>query len=226
LLSLLLEDEELDEETVYAEVMTLLFATFDNFTGLSFVMHKFAELKDVQAKIRNEVQHVWGDNNPTKLDDLTRLVYTRAAIKEALRHGGSGNSNFRMLTQDYLIQNKYFIPKGTSIVTPVRLLHKNPSQWENPDKFDPERFMSFDKEHPEESSKRSRLAYIPFGFGPRSCLGQRYAIDTLTLTIGLLTRRFDIDAVRKGNEITWKETIFSDQAVGGLWLKCTPRGAE
>src|SRR6185436_17473923 len=123
LLSLLLEDEELVEETVHAEVVTLLFATFDNFMGLAFVLHKFAELKDVQAKIRNEVQHVWGDDNPTKLDDLTRLVYTRAAIKEALRHGGSGSTIFRVLPQDHLIQNKYFIPKGIFIASPVRMLH-------------------------------------------------------------------------------------------------------
>ncbi|CAG8672253.1 8872_t:CDS:1, partial [Paraglomus occultum] len=139
LLSLLLKDEELDEEIARAEIMTLLFATFDNFTGLSYILLKFAELKDVQTKIRNEVQSVWGNDSPTKLDDLTSLVYTRAAIKEALRHGGTGNFNFRVLTQDYRIQNKYFIPKGAHVVTPVRLLHKNPNHWENPDKFDPER---------------------------------------------------------------------------------------
>ncbi|CAG8657352.1 2102_t:CDS:1, partial [Paraglomus occultum] len=92
--------------------------------------------------------------------------------------------------------------------------------------FDPERFMGFDKENLEESSKISKMAYVPFGFGFRSCIGQRYALNTLTLITALLVRRFDIDAVHKIDEIIWKEATFSNRAVNGIWLKFTPRMAE
>ncbi|CAG8650223.1 8207_t:CDS:1, partial [Paraglomus occultum] len=175
--------------------------------------------KNIQEKIRKEIQDVLGDKIPTSLDDLTRLTYVRAVIKETLRHSGTSNLTLRKLDRDFLIQNKYFIPKDAFVVIPTRLLHRNSDYWSNPDEFDPDRFM----ETNEKVENRPRMAYVPFGFGARSCLGQRFAMNTLSLIACLFVRKFDIDAVTKEDEIVWKTNIFSDHSSNGIWLRFSPR---
>ncbi|CAG8544089.1 7179_t:CDS:1 [Paraglomus brasilianum] len=222
LLSILLNDEELDEESFFDEVLTLLFVVTDNFMGVATFLHQIALHKHIQERIRKEIQDVLGDKTLTSLDDLTRLTYVRAVVKETLRYGGTSNITLRTIDKDYLIKNKYFIPKDAFVVIPIRVLHRNSDYWSNPDKFDPDRFM----ENGEKFENRPRMAYVPFGFGSRSCLGQRYVMNTLTLIACSLVRKFDIDAVTKEDEIIWKAGIFSEHSANGIWLNFTPRNVE
>ncbi|CAG8544073.1 7178_t:CDS:1 [Paraglomus brasilianum] len=218
-LSLLLNDEELTEESFFDEVLTLLFVVTDNFMGVANLLHQLAEHKDVQERVRKEVQNVWGDKFPTTVDDLSCLTYTRAVVKEVLRFCGTSNITLRKLQREYFIQNKYHIPKDALIMVPLSIIHRNPNHWNEPDKFNPDRFL-------EESRERSRMAFVPFGFGARSCLGQRYAMNTLTLIAGLMVKRFDIESITRYDDVVWKESIFSIHASDGIWLNFIPRMVE
>ncbi|CAG8556664.1 10916_t:CDS:1 [Paraglomus occultum] len=221
-LSHLLNDEELTEEAFFDEVLTLLFVVTDNFMGIANLFHQLAENKNVQERVRKEVQDVWGDKLPTTTDELSSMTYTRAVVKEVLRFCGTSNITLRELQHDYFIQNKYHIPKDALVVVPISVIHRNPNYWTEPDKFNPDRFLEGSKD----SQDRSRMAYVPFGFGARSCLGQRYAMNTLTLLAGLLVKRFDIEPITRYDDVAWKEAIFSTHASDGIWLNFIPRTVE
>jgi cytochrome P450 len=79
------------------------------------------------------------------------------------------------------------VPEGAVAMTPFAVLHRHPGHWEDPDRFDPDRFL------PEPVAGRDRYAYLPFGGGPRSCIGERFAMLEATLALAVLLRRFEIE---------------------------------
>jgi cytochrome P450 len=80
----------------------------------------------------------------------------------------------------------YSIPAGTTIAICPYVLHRNPSYWEDPNTFDPDRFL------PERSTARSRFAYLPFGDGPRICIGKGFAMMEAKIVLAMITGAFQI----------------------------------
>ena len=76
------------------------------------------------------------------------------------------------------------IPPGAAVIMAPWLLHRKPSLWENPQRFDPERFS------PERSATRHRFAYIPFGAGPRICIGMAFAMAEAVLILATIAQRY------------------------------------
>ena len=76
------------------------------------------------------------------------------------------------------------IPAGATVLIVPWLLHRKPSLWENPDHFEPERFS------PERSAARPRFAYIPFGAGPRVCIGAAFAMEEALLALAMIAQRY------------------------------------
>jgi cytochrome P450 len=76
------------------------------------------------------------------------------------------------------------IPAGAEVLIMPWLLHRKPSLWEKPDRFDPERFA------PERAAARPRFAYIPFGAGPRICIGAAFAMAEATLILATIAQRY------------------------------------
>ena len=76
------------------------------------------------------------------------------------------------------------IPAGATVLIVPWLLHRKPSVWENPDRFQPERFS------PERSAARPRFAYIPFGAGPRVCIGAAFAMEEALLALAMIAQRY------------------------------------
>lgn len=86
----------------------------------------------------------------------------------------------RDTNSDYPVPNsQHIIEKGTSIVIPVSAIHRDPEYYEDPEKFDPERFT------PDKIAKRHSAAYLPFGMGPRNCIGARFG--KMQVKLGLIT---------------------------------------
>ena len=81
------------------------------------------------------------------------------------------------------------IPKGATILIVPWLLHRNPKLWEHPERFDPERF------NPERTTRRHRFAYIPFGAGPRICIGAAFAMAEAMLILAALAQRYRLRLV-------------------------------
>jgi cytochrome P450 len=106
---------------------------------------------------------------------------------------------------------------GSLIVIAPYVLHRHEALWDRPDVFDPSRFL------PEARSKIPRFAYLPFGVGPRTCIGSSFALQEATIVLALLTDRFEIDLV-PGAEV-WPLQRITLRPANGLPMRIRPRKA-
>jgi cytochrome P450 len=118
-------------------------------------------------------------------EDLPKLAYTRMVIDEAMRlyPPAPGISSRVALQDDEICGVK--IKKGTMVGTAPWIMHRHKKLWDNPQRFDPERFA------PEKTVGRPRFAYMPFGGGPRICIGAALATTEATLILAALAQRFN-----------------------------------
>jgi cytochrome P450 len=98
---------------------------------------------------------------------------------------------------------------------PIYTLHRNELLWDNPDQFDPDRFLNGTPE---------RYAYLPFGDGPRVCIGASFAIQEAVIILSTLLARFEFDAVR--GRTPKPVLIITTRPEGGVWLTVRPRDAQ
>ncbi|KAJ8304353.1 hypothetical protein KUTeg_017936 [Tegillarca granosa] len=113
----------------------------------------------------------------------------------------------------------YTIPKGAEVTVPIYALHYNPEFWEEPEKFNPERFL------PKEKEKRHPYCYLPFGHGPRNCIGMRFAqLETKMALVNILqnfrVRRTSETEVNKVMNVGERERKYDpiefDNTSGGI----------
>jgi cytochrome P450 len=111
-------------------------------------------------------------------------------LHEALRLCPPGAAIGRMAMQDIAVDG-YRIPRGTMLIGGVYAVHRDPHLWEDPLTFDPDRFSAAN------SKSRDRWQYLPFGAGPRSCIGDHFAMREATLALATIVRRTEIHSLRK-----------------------------
>jgi cytochrome P450 len=135
------------------------------------------------ARLHAELDAVLGGRAPTA-EDLPKLTYTRMVIDEALRiyPPAPGTSTRVALAEDEVCGRK--IPKGAMVCVVPWVIHRHRSVWDNPERFDPERFSKA------ASEGRPRYAYIPFGAGPRVCIGASLAVSEMLIVLGTLAQRY------------------------------------
>lgn len=120
-----------------------------------------------QEAIVNEIETILEDGKILPdFEKLGEMKLMERVIKESLRLYPSVPTIMRIASGDIKTFTGYTIPKGTNIYIPIFQLHRSPNIWENPDMFDPDRFL------PENSSKRHPYSFIPFSAGPRNCIGK------------------------------------------------------
>jgi cytochrome P450 len=136
-----------------------------------------------------------------------RLVYTRAVIEETIRlYPPIAAISRAALEADDLEGCK--IAPGSMVVIPTYVVHRHRNLWEQPDMFDPSRFLGRSRETVD------RFTYLPFGAGPRVCIGQPFAIQNATLAVGTLIKNFDME-IAPGHKV-WPELKVSLKPAGGL----------
>ena len=177
--------EQLDRQEILEQALIFLLAGYDTTsTALAFTLHELGAHPELQRAVRGEVLDVVGDRQPTA-EDARGLDLTRRCLLEAMRLHPPAYITSRTATEDTTIAG-FDIPAGT-VVSPVFAeLHRNEAYWPDPDRFDPDRFL------PEVVEERDRYAYLPFGGGPRSCIGEHFAILEATLALALLLRRWEV----------------------------------
>ena len=164
-------------------VMGFLAAAPENpSNALSWGLYLLSRHPEVLAKLRAEVDAVLPTGAPS-LDDLGRLKYTRQVIQETLRLYPGAWCFDRETTREGIVEG-YAVPRGALVFISPYLLHRNPRLWPNPERFDPERFAAGHERRPKGS-------YLPFGAGPRQCVGVRYAQLQLHLMLPVLVRDLD-----------------------------------
>jgi cytochrome P450 len=134
----------------------------------------------------DEIDTVLGDRRPTA-EDLPNLPWTSACVQEALRYFSPIWVVPRTaITEDEIDGHR--IPKGSTVLVPVDAVHHDPRFWEDPQRFDPARFLP-------ENANHHRFAYLPFGAGQRICIGRTFALMEATLIAAMMSQRFVFEAV-------------------------------
>lgn len=168
-------------------VTTLLLAGHETTANaLAWTLGELARNPDVRERVHAEVD-AFGGRAPS-FDDLRRLPYCLATFKEAMRLHPPAYTVGRIAERSVTIAG-HTIPKGRIVIVNLVGMHRRPDLWHLPDRFQPERFL------PENEKSLPRGAYLPFGDGPRICIGNQFATMEGHLVLATLTRRalFELD---------------------------------
>jgi cytochrome P450 len=178
----------LDDEQLRTQVMTLMLAGYETTAStLTWTWHLLAQNLWAMERLRSEVRQTLGDR-PPQYDDLDKLTYTGMVLDESLRlFPPAWTLGRRALAEDVI--GGFTIPANAVIAICIYVLHRHPGFWEAPDTFNPERFSL------ENSKKHNKYAYIPFGAGPRQCIGNNFGLMEAALVMACILQRFELHSV-------------------------------
>ncbi|MCK0175773.1 MULTISPECIES: cytochrome P450 [Mycobacteriaceae] len=177
----------LSDDAICDELLVFMLAGHDTTaTTLTYALWQLGRHPDVQDRVAAEVARL-GDREITP-EDVAGLGFTRQVLHEALRLCPPGPTGTRMTQRDIEVDG-YRVPAGTLVLFAIMAVQHDPRLWERPLEFDPDRFS------PENSKGRDRWQYLPFGAGPRSCIGDHFAMLEATLALATIVRRVQLDAV-------------------------------
>jgi cytochrome P450 len=205
LLSMLMSarDEEtgrqMDDKLLRDEVATLMLAGHETTANaLSWTLMLLAQHPEVRQQLETELQQVLQGRLPT-IEDLGNLRYTSQIVKESMRLYPPVAIFGREAVQDCTIGD-YEIPQGTVVTISQWVMHRHPKYFDNPEAFQPERWSdNYEKQLP-------RGVYIPFGDGPRVCIGKGFAQMEAVLLLATIAQRFELD-LEPGFEIVPQPSI-------------------
>ncbi|XP_077880878.1 cytochrome P450 3A9-like isoform X6 [Ictidomys tridecemlineatus] len=152
-------------------------------TTLSFIMYLLATHPDVQKKLQQEIDETFPNKAPVTYDVLFEMKYLDMVVNETLRLYPIIERILRVCKKDVEL-NGVLIPKGTNVAIPIYSLHQNSTYWPEPEKFYPERFSKKNKD------SINPYLYMPFGNGPRNCIGMRFALMNMKLALIRLLQNF------------------------------------
>jgi cytochrome P450 len=181
-------DPQVAARQVHDEVSTLLFASATT-TGhaLGWTFYLLSEHPEAADRLTSELATLLGGRAPTA-EDLPRLRFTRCVFEEALRLYPPGWIIGRRAIGDDIIGGRP-VPAGTIVAVCPYLMHRHPDFWASPDQFDPDRFW------PGQLNRRSRAAYLPFGDGPRRCVGNAFALMEGVLVVATVAQAYRLTLV-------------------------------
>ncbi len=177
-------------ETIIDEIQVLLFAGHDTtVTSVSNLLVQLAQHPDVLGRARDE-QKTFNDGDRFTTENLKAMPYLDAVINESLRLIPPIGGMFRVTLDDLEIGG-YRIPKGWTILLNAGISHRDATVWQNPEAFEPERWLRAEKHPP--------FSHFPFGGGPRLCLGQSFAWTEMRIVVALLLRHYRWDLLPEQN---------------------------
>ncbi|KAK5641474.1 hypothetical protein RI129_010021 [Pyrocoelia pectoralis] len=213
-------------EDITAQVLLFFFAGFDSVsTMMCYAVYELALQPEIQKRLQVEV-----DQNFSKYgDDLTydalmSMKYLDQIISETLRKWPSFVSTDRRCVRPFTIEpvlpgeNVLHLEAGSVVLIPIYSIQRDARYYPNPDIFDPERFSERNKD------KIVPYTYLPFGAGPRNCIGSRFALLEGKLIIAELVRKFEFVVVEKTQiPIVLSKTNFNPIPDEGFWIGLKPR---
>lgn len=154
---------------------------------LTWAWYLLSQHPEVEAKLHEELARVLGDRLPT-MEDLARLPYTEMIIKETMRLYPAAFIVTRETHEEVQIGD-FSLKKGLVVFVNVYGMHHDERYFPDPERFDPERFS------PDNEKQIPKYAYIPFGGGPRVCIGNAFAMMEARLLLATLAQRFSLSLV-------------------------------
>ena len=163
------------------EVMTLIVAGHETTaSALNWMWYLLSQHPAVERRLHQELDRL--PTVPATLDEVTQLSYARQVIEETLRLYPPGWLLTRRSIATDTIGGYPIAPKTDIFISPY-IVHRHPQFWDEPERFDPDRFAEA------QTAQRNRFAYLPFALGSRACIGEHFALVEMVLHIALLARR-------------------------------------
>jgi cytochrome P450 family 6 len=163
-------DKSLTLEEITAQCYVFFVAGFDSTAScMTFALYELSKNPDIQEKLRNEITEVLSKHqNNLTYDAIQDMEYLDQVVNETLRKYPPAPLTVRECTKDYNLPDANFVvEEGTAVAVPILGIHYDQEYYPNPEEFDPERFNQTNK------TLRPRYSFIPFGEGPRYCIGER-----------------------------------------------------
>lgn len=159
-----------------------------------FCLYELAKNPEIQKKVQEEIDQVLKKHDGITYDSLAEMKYLECCIDETLRKYPIASVLMRQCTKDYKISNSdMVIPEGTSIFIPILGHHRDPEIFENPMQFKPERFLNSSTG----GGQSKGLFYLPFGDGPRNCIGMRMGKINTKVGLATVLSKFNLGFVDK-----------------------------
>ncbi|XP_066238282.1 cytochrome P450 3A12-like [Saccopteryx leptura] len=181
----------LSDLEIVAQSVIFIFAGYETTsTSLSLLMYLLATHPDVQQKLQEEIDATFPNRAPPTYDAVVQMEYLDMVLNETLRMYPIAGRLERVCKKDVEI-NGVFIPKGTVVMVPVFSLHHDPAHWSEPEEFRPERFSKENKDN------INPYQYLPFGTGPRNCIGMRFAMMNMKLAVIRILQNFSFKTCKE-----------------------------
>ncbi|XP_074040341.1 cytochrome P450 9e2-like isoform X2 [Leptinotarsa decemlineata] len=212
---------ELTNTDITAQALIFFFAGFDSVSSLMcFMAHELAVNSDIQIRLRKEINETSVScGGSITYEALLKMKYMDMVVSETLRKWPSALVTDRICTKPYTIvpvtadENPVHIEKKTLIMIPIFGIHRDPKYYPDPLRFDPERFSD------ENKGNINTFAYMPFGLGPRNCIGSRFGLLETKLIFFHLLFHFELVPVKKTSiPMKLAKGTFNLMAEGGFWL--------
>lgn len=161
---------------------------------MSFCLFELARNRKILCKVQHEIDEVFKNSGSGEAtyEILDKMTYLDCVIDETLRMYPIGPALLRKCLKDYKVSDSdVVIPKGTSVFIPVLGYHRDPDVYENPLEFRPERFLN----SPNGDGMSIGSFYLPFGDGPRICIGKRLAKLSAKIGLVMMLRQFNFDLI-------------------------------
>jgi len=235
--------EEASSRQLRDDLMTMLIAGHETTAAvLTWAVFELAQQPELMARVQREIDEVVGPDRDPTFDDIPKLQLVRLVIAESLRMYPEPPLLIRRaLEEDTLpkggaAHGETKIMRGTDIFLALYNIHRSSEFWENPDKFDPDRFLrpysnpsrpdwagytpTLSSLYPNEV--HSDFAYLPFGAGSRKCVGDQFACMEAAITLAMVLRRFDLSLDIRPEDVG----IYTGATIhtrNGLLMKCSKR---
>jgi cytochrome P450 len=192
----------LSDQEICDELIIFVFAGHDTTaTTLTHALWSLGNNPELQDRVAAEVAAL--PDRPLTPDDIPQLGYTTQVIRETLRLCPPTPTGTRMAHRDVEVDG-YLVPRGTMLIVGRMAVQRDPMLWKDPLRFDPERFS------PEKFKAMNRWQYVPFGGGPRSCIGNHFAMLMVTLALATIVRGVEIQSLERDFPLTLHFTMIAD----------------
>lgn len=183
--------KSLSDLEIVAQSVIFIFAGYETTSSaLSFALYLLATHPDVQKKLQDEIDAALPDKAPPTYDALAQIEYLDMVMNESLRLYPIAGRLERVCKADVEV-NGVLIPKRTVVVVPTLVLHKDAKYWPEPEEFRPERFSKKNQD------SINPYTYLPFGDGPRNCIGMRFALMNMKIALVSILQNFSFQPCKE-----------------------------